>query len=252
MDKDYLEYLKSLGISVARGVPQLATGFVDLAALPFTLTGLLKPEQAVGSTDWMTAKGYLPPKQEGLLNETTELLSGAINPASAITGGLLGIGSIAAKKGAKGVRNVIDDISQSSNFNITKTDASDIFGKGSQELRYTDPDSGGFIKVVQKPDGTASVLGLEVPKEFQGAGVGKRLQAQIMADFPAMEGQVSSKAAAKNAYNLGRRPVGSPDASFEDVLKMMDENSSVNLVSPKMQSIISKYLEEESLAKSLL
>lgn len=95
MDKDYLEYLKSLGISVARGVPQLATGFVDLASLPFTLSGLIKPEQAVGSTDWMTAKGYLPPKQEGLLNETTELLSGVVNPAAAIKTGLLGIGATA-------------------------------------------------------------------------------------------------------------------------------------------------------------
>jgi len=94
MDKDYLEYLKSLGISVARGVPQLATGFVDLAALPFTLSGLIKPEQAVGSTDWMTAKGYLPPKQEGLLSETTELLSGAVNPAGAVKGGLLGAGAL--------------------------------------------------------------------------------------------------------------------------------------------------------------
>ncbi len=94
MDKDYLEYLKSLGISVARGVPQLATGFVDLASLPFTLSGLIKPEQAVGSTDWMTAKGYLPPKQEGLLSETTELLSGAVNPAGAVKGGLLGAGAL--------------------------------------------------------------------------------------------------------------------------------------------------------------
>lgn len=109
MDKDTIEYLKSLGISVARGVPQLATGFVDLAALPFTLSGLIKPEQAFGSTDWMTAKGYLPPKQEGLLNETTELLSGAINPASAIAGGLLGIGSIAAKKGAKPVAALLNE-----------------------------------------------------------------------------------------------------------------------------------------------
>lgn len=93
MDKDTIEYLKSLGISVARGVPQLATGFVDLAALPFTLSGLIKPEQAFGSTDWMTAKGYLPPKQEGLLSETTELLSGAINPAT----GAMAIGATAAK-----------------------------------------------------------------------------------------------------------------------------------------------------------
>lgn len=94
MDQDTIEYLKSLGISVARGVPQLATGFVDLAALPFTLSGLIKPEQAIGSTDWMTAKGYLPPKQEGLLSETTELLSGAINPAGAVKGGLLGAGAL--------------------------------------------------------------------------------------------------------------------------------------------------------------
>lgn len=113
MDKDYLEYLKSLGISVARGVPQLATGFVDLAALPFTLTGLLKPEQAVGSTDWMTAKGYLPPKQEGLLSETTELLSGAVNPAGAIKGGLLGAGIIApqvAKKIKTAINLPSDDV----------------------------------------------------------------------------------------------------------------------------------------------
>jgi hypothetical protein len=94
MDQDTIEYLKKLGISVARGVPQLATGFVDLAALPFTLSGLIKPEQAVGSTDWMTAKGYLPPKQEGLLSETTELLSGAVNPAGAVKGGLLGAGAL--------------------------------------------------------------------------------------------------------------------------------------------------------------
>lgn len=77
------ETLRSLGLSAARGIPQLATGFVDLAALPFTATGMLKPEQAVGSTAYLTSKGLLPPEQQGLLNQTTELLSGAINPATA-------------------------------------------------------------------------------------------------------------------------------------------------------------------------
>lgn len=101
MDKDYLEYLKSLGLSVARGVPQLATGFVDLAALPLTLSGMVKPEQVLGSTDYLTSKGLLPPKQEGLLNETTELVSGALSPAGALKGGLLGIGAIASAKGSK-------------------------------------------------------------------------------------------------------------------------------------------------------
>jgi len=77
------ETLRSLGLSAARGIPQLATGFVDLAALPFTATGMLKPEQAVGSTAYLTSKGLLPPEQQGLLNQTTELLSGAMNPAVA-------------------------------------------------------------------------------------------------------------------------------------------------------------------------
>ena len=113
MDQDTIEYLKSLGISVARGVPQLATGFVDLAALPFTATGLIKPEQAFGSTDWMTAKGYLPPKQEGLLSETTELLSGAINPAGAVKGGWLGLGALgtmAGKTGSKTINEIFKDV----------------------------------------------------------------------------------------------------------------------------------------------
>jgi hypothetical protein len=77
------ETLRSLGLSAARGIPQLATGFVDLAALPFTATGMLKPEQAVGSTAYLTSKGLLPPEQQGLLNQTTELVSSAMNPAVA-------------------------------------------------------------------------------------------------------------------------------------------------------------------------
>lgn len=96
-----LDYLKSLGLSVARGVPQMATGMVDLAALPFTMSGLLKSEDAVGSTDWMTKKGLLPPPQKGLLNQTTELLSGAVNPAAAAKAGLVAGAGIFAGKGAK-------------------------------------------------------------------------------------------------------------------------------------------------------
>jgi hypothetical protein len=85
------ETLKKLGLATARGVPQLATGFVDLAALPFTATGMLKPEQAVGSTAYLTSKGLLPPEQRGLLGETTELVSSALNPASMAKTGLLAV-----------------------------------------------------------------------------------------------------------------------------------------------------------------
>ena len=73
--------LLDLGRSVARGVPQAITGFVDLAALPFTLSGLLEPKNVVGSTDYLTAKGLLPQPSQNLLGQTTELLSSAITPA---------------------------------------------------------------------------------------------------------------------------------------------------------------------------
>jgi hypothetical protein len=120
-------------------------------------------------------------------------------------------------------------------FNIASRDASDIFGAGSTRVRYTEPNSGSSIEVLTKPDGSASVLSLEVPEKFRGKKIGESLQAQVMQDFPVLQGQVSSKAAAKTAYRLGRRPPNQPDASLEDVFKIMDEYSSVNLVSPAMQ-----------------
>jgi hypothetical protein len=52
-----------------------------LAALPFTLSGLLEPKNVVGSTDYLTAKGLLPQPSQNLLGQTTELLSSAITPA---------------------------------------------------------------------------------------------------------------------------------------------------------------------------
>jgi predicted GNAT family acetyltransferase len=126
---------------------------------------------------------------------------------------------------------------QASNFNKTKKDASDIFGEGAERVRYTDPESGGTIEVVTKKDGSTSVLELAVPEEFRGKGIGQSLQKQAMDDFPNLGGQVSSKAAATTAYRLGRRPVGNPDATLDDVFKMINENSSVNLVSKESNNI---------------
>lgn len=120
-------------------------------------------------------------------------------------------------------------------FDVSRRDASDIFGAGAERVMYKDPKSGGTMEVLAKPDGTASVLSLEVPETSRGKGIGQSLQAQVMQDFPEMMGQVSSKAAAKTAYRLGRRPPYMPDATLDDVYKMLEEDSSVNLVSPQMQ-----------------
>ena len=122
-----------------------------------------------------------------------------------------------------------------SKFNVASKDASEIFGAGSARFKYTEPNSGGSIEVLRKSDGSASVLSLEVPEKFRGMKIGESLQAQVMQDFPVLQGQVSSKAAAKTAYRLGRRPPNQPDASLDEVYKIMDEYSSVNLVSPAMQ-----------------
>ena len=54
---DYLRKMGEQGAglakSVARGVPQMATGLVDLASMPFEAAGVLQPGQAVGSTKWL-------------------------------------------------------------------------------------------------------------------------------------------------------------------------------------------------------
>lgn len=90
------DFLKRLGYSIARGVPQAATGFVDLAALPFTMSGMIKPEDVFLSTDYLTQKGLLPKPEQGLLNQTTELLSSAISPAAATKGAILATGGLLA------------------------------------------------------------------------------------------------------------------------------------------------------------
>lgn len=68
--------------SIARGAPQAATGLVDLASLPFTISGLLEPGQAVGSTEYLTQRGLLPKQSESLLGQTTEAISGALMPVT--------------------------------------------------------------------------------------------------------------------------------------------------------------------------
>jgi len=144
-----------------------------------------------------------------------------------------GMGMLAGM--ARGTQKFDNSALMAKKFDVVKRDASEIFGAGAERFRYTDPTSGGMIDVLKRPDNTASVLGLEVPEAFRGKGIGESLQSQVLQDFPAMMGQVSSKAAAKTAYRLGRRPPNQPNASLDDVFKLMDENSSVNLVSPKMQ-----------------
>jgi hypothetical protein len=139
-------------------------------------------------------------------------------------------------------------------FDVTRKDASNIFGAGTERIRYTDPASGGTMEVVVRPNGSASVLELEVPEASRGQGVGQALQERVLQDYPVMGGQVSSKAAATTAYRIGRRPYGMPDATLDDVFRMIDEDSSVNLISQKAQPVTlpAARNEAEAMARQIL
>lgn len=81
--------------SMTRGIPQLATGLIDLASLPLTMTETVKPENVFGSTAQLTKQGFLPPAQTGLINQGTELVSSMLNPPLAAKNALMvGLGGV--------------------------------------------------------------------------------------------------------------------------------------------------------------
>jgi hypothetical protein len=196
--------------------PEGAMGMDALAGLEFEgLGGLLGAGQAIGQgldAPAAAAQGLIPQSDVNMeaLN-TAGMAMGAGGAATAPSGALR------------------------SGLAREARDGSNTFGAGTQRVTYRDPESGGFIEVLLRPNGTTSVLGLEVPEGFRGQGIGQSLQRAAMEESPALMGQVSSKAAATTAYRLGRRPFGQPDASLEDVFRMIDKDSSVNLLTPDAQ-----------------
>ena len=134
---------------------------------------------------------------------------------------------------SKGDFPEIDDESSSG---ITKRspEPSEYIESGSMKHTHVHDETGSFISAVTRPKGqrSASITDLYVPEEHRGKGIGKILQNSMMKQFPSLQGQVSSKVAAKNAYALGRRLAGNEKASLEDIYKKIDEDSSANLWTP--------------------
>lgn len=115
-------------------------------------------------------------------------------------------------------------------------DKSKIYGGQAQTITFTDPQTKGRITIVDRRDGSpASVFELYVPEKFRQKGIGSVLQKKAQEAFPLLQGQVSSKVAARSAYKLGRRPQGNPNATLDEVFNLIDKNSSVNMVTSAAQ-----------------
>jgi len=115
-------------------------------------------------------------------------------------------------------------------------DKSKIYGGQAQTITFTDPQTEGRITIVDRRDGSpASVFELYVPEEFRQKGIGSALQKKAQEAFPTLQGQVSSKVAARSAYKLGRRPQGNPNATLDEVFDLIDKKSSVNMVTSAAQ-----------------
>jgi len=90
--------------SMARGIPQLATGVMDFAGLPLTMTGAVKPENVFGSTAQLTKQGFLPPAQTGLINQGVEIGSSMFNPPLAAKSAVISLAGM--------LRNTNKDLSE--------------------------------------------------------------------------------------------------------------------------------------------
>jgi hypothetical protein len=176
------ETLRKLGLATARGVPQLATGFVDLAALPFTATGIMRPEQVFGSTDYLTSKGLLPPPQQGLLGETAELVSSALSPAGAAkTIGLLGA-TKASKESMDAIRKIMaertpTDLSWANNPMTAEPPR--ITNALPLEDIVKNAENANVKLDISNKNGVLNISKIVVPKEQRESGVGSSIMRQL-------------------------------------------------------------------------
>jgi hypothetical protein len=106
--RDVVDVAEGTYNAVTRGVPQQATGFVDLAALPFTMSGLLDEKDVVGGTKYLTERGLLQPETQNLGGQSAEMALSMASPAGMVKGGLLGLGALLGTRGSKRVNNYLE------------------------------------------------------------------------------------------------------------------------------------------------
>lgn len=193
-------------------------GVVDAAGGAVDVTGQPLPSfsENIGQGNYLDAalQGL------GVAGDVATVAAPATLGTSAVLGALLKAPG-AARKVTKAT-DIVKDFKE----------APSVFGEGARQVDFIDQETGSKLSVIERNDETSSVIDLFVPEEHRGKGIGFKLQQQAMDEIPDLMGQVSSKAAAVNAYRLGRRPVVNPDATLEETLALIDQDSSVNMLSP--------------------
>ena len=184
---------------------------------------------------------YLPPERKEFAEQKAFLLDDKL--VSADPGWAL---AEKADTAAIDAKEAIEELPKFSlpDDQVQRTSRPSEIGNGYGDyVTYTDKDTGAYMQVVERTGAArdVSVISFEVPEERRGKGVGRSLLGYVLRKHPSLMGQVSSKAAAKLAYDAGRRPWGNPDATLDEVLKRIDEDSSVNLLTVQEEPKFSLY-----------
>lgn len=192
--------------SIARGAPQAVTGFVDLAGLPFTASGLLDPRQVVGSTAYLTQRGLLPQPSQGLLGQSVEAISSGLMPLSpaamrATQAGIEATGKALAPKAGQLAENYLRSIGGIADIVPTSTVAKSTTKVGDFDPRF-DPRAKEQERLKNLTTTVESTQNVNVPKvslvDYEG-----RPFITSMSDRTAAGGDLVSI----NDVNLNR-PVG--------------------------------------------
>lgn len=84
-----------------------------------------------------------------------------------------------------------------------------------------------------------SVTDFVVPEELRGKGIGGKMLDEIFSIYgpDTISAAASSVPSVKAFYKRGLRPGGNPNATLDDALKIMREDSSVTMVAPKQNNV---------------
>lgn len=201
--------------SISRARPTAAQELARLLT-PDTRFGAQLSEKIAPAVE-MSPLGLLT----GLVDARRQYQAGNTG-ASAATGLLAALGAIPGGKGA----SLFD----------TVRDA----GMG-QVFRRTP--EGAYITVMEnskyapRPN---SVTDFVVPEEMRGKGIGGKMLDEIFSIYgpETISAAASSVPSVKAFYKRGLRPGGNPNATLDDAIKIMKEDSSVTMIKPKSEGII--------------